>query len=143
MFYVTGDDHRYLSNRVEREEGGTQDIVGSIRAGLAFQVKAAIGAATIEAAEDRLQERLFSELSTNENICLLGPEVGEKTKRLPIVSFLIRAPAVSAPNNGGIKSRFLHYSFTCALLNDVFGIQARGGCAVRGTLRASIIRRFG
>lgn len=132
VFYVTGDDHRYLSNRVEREEGGTQDIVGSIRAGLAFQVKAAIGAATIEAAEDRLQERLFSALSTNENICLLGPAVGEKTKRLPIVSFLIRAPAVSAPNNGGIKSRFLHYSFTCALLNDVFGIQARGGCACAG-----------
>ena len=35
VFFVTGADHRYLSNRVEREEGGTQDIVGSARAGLA------------------------------------------------------------------------------------------------------------
>ena len=38
IFYVTATDHRYLSNREEREEGGTQDIVGSIRAGLVFQV---------------------------------------------------------------------------------------------------------
>ena len=30
------------------------------------------------------------------------------------------------------KSRFLHYSFTCAVLNDVFGVQARGGCACAG-----------
>ena len=131
VFYVTSDDHRYLSNRVEREEGGTQDIIGSVRAGLAFQVKAAVGTSVIEAAEDALQRRMFASLSTNENICLLGPEASEHTKRLPIVSFLARAPA-TAMRDGKMKSRFLHYSFTCAVLNDVFGIQARGGCACAG-----------
>eukprot|EP00976_Prorocentrum_cordatum_P097381 1190965-Prorocentrum_minimum.AAC.6 len=30
--------------REEREEGGTQDVVGGIRLGLAFQLKAAVGA---------------------------------------------------------------------------------------------------
>ena len=38
VFYVTEDTHRYLSNREEREEGGTPDIVGAIRTGLAFKV---------------------------------------------------------------------------------------------------------
>lgn len=126
VFYVTSEDHRYLSNRVEREEGGTQDIIGSIRAGLAFQLKSTVGTSVIEAAEDRLQRRLFADLSREENICLLGPEVSEKTKRLPIFSFLVRAPAVAS------TSRFLHYSFTCAVLNDVFGVQSRGGCACAG-----------
>ena len=126
VFYVTSTDHRYLSNRVEREEGGTQDIVGSIRAGLAFQMKANVGTSLIEAAEERLRRRLFDELEKDENICLLGPRANSTTKRLPIASFLIRAPAVDS------KSRFLHYSFTCAVLNDVFGVQARGGCACAG-----------
>ena len=126
VFYVTSEDHRYLSNRVEREEGGTQDIIGSIRAGLAFQMKATIGTSVIEAAEERLRRRVFAALSAHENICLLGPDASIETKRLPIVSFLVRAPAVQS------KSRFLHYSFTCAVLNDVFGVQSRGGCACAG-----------
>ncbi|KAF0717203.1 Aste57867_2439 [Aphanomyces stellatus] len=37
--------------------------------------------------------------------------------RLPIVSFMVR-----------YQDRFLHYNFVCALLNDLFGIQSRGGC---------------
>lgn len=27
---------------------------------------------------------------------------------------------------------YLHHNFICAVLNDVFGIQARGGCACAG-----------
>ena len=44
VFYVTENDHRYLSNREEREEGGTPDIVGSVRAGLVFHLKQQVGA---------------------------------------------------------------------------------------------------
>jgi|MDSW01.2.fsa_nt_gb tRNA 2-thiocytidine biosynthesis protein TtcA len=51
----------------------------------------------------------------------------EPPDRLPIISFLIRCPADSKG-----CSRFLHTSFVCALLNDVFGIQTRGGCACAG-----------
>jgi selenocysteine lyase/cysteine desulfurase len=29
-------------------------------------------------------------------------------------------------------TRYLHYNFVCALLNDLFGIQARGGCMCAG-----------
>ena len=27
---------------------------------------------------------------------------------------------------------YLHHNFVCSLLNDLFGIQARGGCACAG-----------
>ena len=55
-----------------------------------------------------------------------------KIGRLPIVSFLVRAPAFDAGDGAGPTSRFLHHSFVCAVLNDVFGVQARGGCACAG-----------
>ena len=41
--------------------------------------------------------------------------------RLSIVSFVVR--------HGG---RFLHHNFVVALLNDLFGIQSRGGCSCAG-----------
>ncbi|ACO67040.1 predicted protein, partial [Micromonas commoda] len=128
VFFVTGADHRYLSNRVEREEGGTQDIVGSARAGLAFQVKAAVGPGLIARAESRLRDVLFGSLAANARIGDFSGKIG----RLPIVSFLVRAPAFDAGDGAGPTSRFLHHSFVCAVLNDVFGVQARGGCACAG-----------
>lgn len=42
-------------------------------------------------------------------------------RHLPIFSFLIRC-----------GRRFLHYNYVCAILNDVFGIQSRGGCQCAG-----------
>eukprot|EP00804_Cyclotella_cryptica_P007923 CCRYP_019658-RA/>CCRYP_019658-RA protein AED:0.21 eAED:0.21 QI:1296/1/1/1/1/0.87/8/1395/518 len=42
-------------------------------------------------------------------------------RHLPIFSFLIRC-----------GKRFLHYNYVCAILNDVFGIQSRGGCQCAG-----------
>ena len=147
VFFVTEKDQRYLSARHEREEGGTQDIVGSVRAGLAFQTKARVGAATIERAERSLRETVYASLTANANVAVLGlgsegyyGTFPEKThtrrldKGLPIVSFLIRAPADAFG-----KSRFLHHSFVCAVLNDVFGVQARGGCACAGPYALSLL----
>ena len=53
--------------------------------------------------------------------------------RLPIISFLIRTP-FSSPSFSvdGSSGHFLHYNFVCSLLNDVFGIQSRGGCSCAG-----------
>ena len=38
------------------------------------------------------------------------------------VSFVVRAPS----------GHWLHHNFVVALLNDLFGIQARGGCSCAG-----------
>jgi len=43
-------------------------------------------------------------------------------RRLSIVSFVIRTPS----------RRYLHHNFVVAVLNDLFGIQTRGGCSCAG-----------
>jgi selenocysteine lyase/cysteine desulfurase len=117
--YVNSDDHLYLSDRVHREEGGTPAIIESIRAGLVFQLKEAVGVGSIHALEERLLQRTTSLWQMNPQIEILGnPEV----KRLSILSFVIR----------GASGKFLHHNFVVSLLNDLFGIQSRGGCSCAG-----------
>jgi selenocysteine lyase/cysteine desulfurase/tRNA(Ile)-lysidine synthase TilS/MesJ len=118
VFYVTPTDHRYLSNRSEREEGGTPDIIGSVRLGLAMQVKQRLGPRNLESAELKMGVSVVARLGAHPRILVLG-DIG--APRLPIVSFLIRH-----------GKHFLHYNFVSALLNDLFGIQSRGGCACAG-----------
>ncbi|GLD96889.1 hypothetical protein PINS_up005572 [Pythium insidiosum] len=73
VFFVTERDHRFLSRVEEREEGGTPDIVGSIRLGLAMQVKQRVGsAAEILQREEELVQRVTRSLRGNRNIVLLG-----------------------------------------------------------------------
>src|SRR5947209_18726186 len=55
--YVNPYEHVYGDDPVTREEGGTPDIVGSIRAGLVFQLKQAVGVAVIRASECALLRR--------------------------------------------------------------------------------------
>src|SRR6185436_8979439 len=45
--YVNPSEHVYLEDPEHREEGGTPAIVESIRAGLVFQLKDAVGVPTI------------------------------------------------------------------------------------------------
>jgi selenocysteine lyase/cysteine desulfurase len=47
--YVSAEDHSYIDDPVVREEGGTPAIIESIRAGLVFKLKTAVGEDTIEA----------------------------------------------------------------------------------------------
>jgi selenocysteine lyase/cysteine desulfurase len=62
VFFVTSERHRYLSNFVEREEGGTPDIVGSIRAAMAFDLRYALDARRIEAREMQISKSRASPL---------------------------------------------------------------------------------
>ena len=117
--YVNPTEHRYLDEPVHREEGGTPDIIGSIRAGLVFQLKAAVGTATIRMHEEMYCQRAITAWSANPAIQLLG---NTRSRRLSILSFVVRRP------NG----RYLHHNFVVALLSDLFGIQSRGGCSCAG-----------
>ncbi|TKD09274.1 aminotransferase class V-fold PLP-dependent enzyme [Polyangium fumosum] len=96
------------------KEAGAPALVDSIRAGLVVQLKAAIGTDTLRAREDDFVKRALASFRTNEKIWVLGPAEDE---RLSIVSIVIR----HGPD------QFLHWNFVVALLNDLFGIQARGG----------------
>ena len=52
MAYVNPEEHVYLADPEHREEAGTPAIIESIRAGLVFQLKAAVGTAAIREREE-------------------------------------------------------------------------------------------
>jgi len=116
--YVNPTEHVYLDDPEHREEGGTPAIVESIRAGLAFGLKEAVGVEAIRGREESFISRAIERWSANPGIGILGnPDL----PRLSIVSFTIRR-----------DGRYLHHNYVVALLNDLFGIQARGGCSCAG-----------
>lgn len=117
--YVNDDDHSYLDDVTHREEGGTPAIIESIRAGLVFQLKEAVGTDTIREQEERHLQRAVTAWREEPSIELLGNLDAE---RLSIVSFVLRSPS----------GRYLHHNYVVALLNDLFGIQSRGGCSCAG-----------
>jgi selenocysteine lyase/cysteine desulfurase len=117
--YVNATEHRYLDDVEHREEGGTPDIIGAIRAGLVFQLKTAVGAETIRAREEAFIARAIAAWRDEPDLEILG---NLDADRLSIVSFVIRCG----------PGRYLHHDFVVALLNDLFGIQARGGCSCAG-----------
>ncbi len=128
--YVNTLEHRYLTDPEHREEGGTPAIIESVRAGLVFQLKEAVGTDTIRRHEEAFIKRAIAEWSKNPNIQLLG---NKDAWRLSIVSFVIKAPKCAADSaSSGATGRYLHHNFVATLLNDLFGIQARAGCACAG-----------
>ena len=118
VMFVDPIGHRYLEDPVAREEGGTPAIVESIRAGLVFALKQAVGTDLIAAREQQLWRDVLHRWENSPGIEVLGSRTAA---RLSIVSFRIRHDA-----------RYLHHNFVVALLNDLFGIQARGGCSCAG-----------
>ncbi len=117
--YVNTDEHRYLEDPSVREEGGTPAIIEAVRAGLVFQLKQAVGAEVIRASEARLLRRAVRSWLEEPALELLG---NLEAERLSIVSFVVRSPS----------GRYLHHNYVVALLNDLFGVQARGGCSCAG-----------
>jgi selenocysteine lyase/cysteine desulfurase len=118
VLFVDPTGHRYVDDPVAREEGGTPAIVESIRAGLVFGLKQAVGTDLIHAREERFWQRALRHWQGVPNLEILG---NPHAPRLSIVSFRVR---------DGV--RYLHHNFVVAVLNDLFGIQARGGCSCAG-----------
>jgi selenocysteine lyase/cysteine desulfurase len=116
--YVNPTDHDYHPEIEHREEGGTPAIVEAIRAGLVFQLKDAVGVDTIYRHEQDFVRRAIASWEESPNLDTLGSHDAE---RLSILSFVVRH-----------GEQHLHHNFVVALLNDVFGIQARGGCSCAG-----------
>ena len=116
--FVDPSGHRYLDDPVAREEGGTPAIVESIRAGLVFAVKDAVGTDVIQTRERELWRAAMNHWADHPDIQVLG---NPHADRLSIVSFRVRA-----------GEKYLHHNFVVAVLNDLFGIQSRGGCSCAG-----------
>jgi selenocysteine lyase/cysteine desulfurase len=117
--FVSPTGHDYSDSLEAREEAGTPDVIGDIRAALAFLVKDAIGLDEMRRLNDGFTRRAFAAWQGVPEIELLGPT---STGRLPIFSFRVR------DGKGG----YVHQQLVTRMLSDRFGIQARGGCACAG-----------
>jgi selenocysteine lyase/cysteine desulfurase len=117
--YVNPEEHVYLSDVEAREEAGTPAIIESIRAGLVFQLKEAVGVDVIRAHETDYVRRAIAAWQQVPSLQVLGNTDAE---RLSIVSFVVRRP----------DGRYLHHNAVVSLLDDLFGVQSRGGCSCAG-----------
>lgn len=130
----------YFDEIETREDGGTPPFLQTIRAALAVKLKEQMGVVKMLKREEEIKKIIFEELRETENIHILARHA---TRRLGIFSFIIegahpvrnhaRAQARPGEALGWAISNWVHYNLISKLLNDRFGIQARGGCACAGT----------
>lgn len=117
--FVSPWGHDYTNDLASREEAGTPNVVGDVRAALAFLAKEAVGEQAIAARQNELRDRALRTWSTNPNLELLG---AQENACLPIFSFRVR----------GDDGELVHHQLFTRMLSDHYGIQARGGCACAG-----------
>ena len=118
--YVGLHDHDFLDDVEEREKAGTPGLYQVLRAALALEVKAAVGAETIAQTEHRLLTRALERWAAHPGIDVLGP--ADASRRVGIVSFNVNDASFGT----------LHPKLITVLLNDLFGIQSRAGCSCAG-----------
>jgi selenocysteine lyase/cysteine desulfurase len=117
--YVSELGQDYYKDPEEREKAGTPGIMQAIKASLAIELKNKIGIEKIEELEYDYTKKFMDRFENNENVVVLGPK--DPKKRVSIISFMIEH-----------KGKHLHPRFITKLLNDLFGIQSRAGCACAG-----------
>ncbi|MBT0780475.1 aminotransferase class V-fold PLP-dependent enzyme [Paracoccus sp. pheM1] len=117
--FVSPQGHDYAPSLEAREEGGTPNVIGDIRAALVFLTKAAVGQDAIDARNAEWLALGMARLRNHPRIELLG---NPDAPRLPFFSFRIR------DGRGG----FVHQQLATRMLSDLYGVQARGGCACAG-----------
>lgn len=117
--FVSPEGHDYAATLEAREEAGTPNILGDLRAACAFVVKEAVGSARIARRHEALRARARRAWAGAEGLELLGPDAPGS---LPVFAFRI------ADGAGGQ----VHPQLVTRLLSDLHGVQARGGCACAG-----------
>ena len=118
--YVGMTDQDFISRIEEREKAGTPGVLQTLKAGLVFQIKDAVGVDVIHKREHEYACRALRSWGEDDNIEILGNP--DPDSRVGIISFNIR----------DASGKYLHHKFLTVLLNDLFGIQSRAGCSCAG-----------
>lgn len=108
-------EHKYLDDIEDREDGGTPGFLQAIKTALAIKLKEQMGVKNILEREHQMIDLVFEKLSKIPNLVILADR---HRNRLGVISFYIEG---------------LHFNLGVKLLNDVYGIQTRGGCSCAGT----------
>jgi len=107
--------YKYVDDIETREDGGTPGFLEAIRAALAIELKENMGVENMRAREKELMAIAFPGLRKIPGIKILADH---NEDRLGILSFYHEK---------------IHFNLLVKLLNDLHGIQVRGGCACAGT----------
>jgi selenocysteine lyase/cysteine desulfurase len=118
--YVGMTDQDFITRIEEREKAGTPGVLQTLKAGLVFQVKEAVGTEVIHERELEYSQRALRSWGQDDNIEILGNPDPES--RVGIISFNVRDSS----------GKYLHHKLLTVLLNDLFGIQSRAGCSCAG-----------
>ena len=109
--FVSPAGHDYSGSLESREEAGTPNVVGDIRAALVLLVKEALGADFMRQRNAHFVRRALGAWKDAAQLELLGSLTAN---RLPVFSFRVR--------NG--RGGFVHQQLVTRMLSDRFGIQA-------------------
>lgn len=107
--------YKYVDDIEAREDGGTPGFLEAIRATLSIQLKEQMGVKNILKREEELLKIAFPGLKKIPGIKILADNIED---RLGVISFYHEK---------------IHFNLMVKLLNDLYGIQVRGGCACAGT----------
>lgn len=107
--------HHFVEDIEAREDGGTPGFMQTIRAALTLKLKEQMGVQQIQDREQEQLQRLWPRLEKIPGMHILAGNIRE---RLGVISFYLE---------------HCHYNLVVALLNDLYGIQTRGGCSCAGT----------
>lgn len=108
-------EHKYIDDIEAREDGGTPAFLQTIKAAMCITLKEEMGVDRILTREHHLVDLLWDLIAPLPNLHILAQQHRD---RLAVFSFYIDD---------------LHFNLGVRLLNDKFGIQARGGCSCAGT----------
>ncbi|MFN8211897.1 MAG: aminotransferase class V-fold PLP-dependent enzyme [Bacteroidales bacterium] len=107
--------HSYITDIEKKEDGGTPGFLQAMKAALSIKLKEAMDPEKMKIREEELTELTFRELSKIREVHILAEDINE---RLGVFSFYVEG---------------IHHNLMTILLNDRYGIQARGGCSCAGT----------
>lgn len=108
-------EYSFLDDIEAREDAGTPGFLQTIKAALATRLKDQMGVEAMRQREEEIVPYVMDALQAIPGINLLARMQRE---RLAIFSFYVTG---------------IHYNLIVQLLNDRFGVQARGGCSCAGT----------
>ena len=105
----------YFDDIEIREDGGTPGFLQAIRTAFSIKLKEQMGVDNMRQREEELLAIAFEKLNKVKGINILAGDIKD---RLGVISFYIDD---------------IHFNLIVKLLNDVYGIQVRGGCSCAGT----------
>jgi selenocysteine lyase/cysteine desulfurase len=109
------NEYSYVTDVEAREDGGTPGFLQAYKIALSIILKEQMGIAKIYQRERELLDIAFKRLQEVKGLKILAENI---TERLGVISFYMEG---------------IHHNLVTRLLNDLYGIQVRGGCSCAGT----------